>query len=315
MNGIAFLQGVPHAPTAEEDEGDAEELTHVESHAALKIDLLLLEELDEEAEGEDGGEAKAEMEAGAGSGFRGEERGAGLGGEGRGARSKSSLVGVPIDEGSEDEDDEVGDGFVELGGMARCGNSVDEGVAGVEDEAPGEIGGVADDFGVHQVAEADEAGHGGHGDGDIVHDRPGTHLGLPAVEGHGDDESDGSAVGGEAFVAGVLPGAVGHVVEGDEHFEEMGAVGQVVAGLIEEAVAESGADEHADEAVEEEGLELLVFYFLQTVEALDDEVGGEEAEAPEQAVPADAEGADGEGFDGGLPVDEEKAPRSPKGEG
>ena len=306
MNGIAFLQGVPHAPTAEEDEGDAEELTHVESHAALEIDLLLLEELDEEAEGEDGGEAKAEMEAGARSGFRC---------QGRGARSESGLVGVPIDEGSKDEDDEVGDGFVELGGMARCGDSVDEGVASMEDEAPREVGGVANDFGVHQISEADEAGHGGHGDGDIVHDCPGTDFSLAAIESHSDDESDGSAVGGETFVASILPGAIGHVVEGDEHFEEMGAVGQVVAGLIEEAMAESGANEHADEAVEEEGLELLVFYFLQTVEALDDEVGGEEAEAPEQAVPADAEGADGEGFDGGLPVNEKKAPRPPKGEG
>ena len=68
---MGLLDGSPHAPAAEEDEGEAEELSHVEDHAALEIDLLFLEELDEEAEGEDGGEAVAEVEAGAGGYGRG----------------------------------------------------------------------------------------------------------------------------------------------------------------------------------------------------------------------------------------------------
>ena len=38
-------------------------MTHVERHALLEIHLLFLQKLDEEAEGEDGDEAKAKVEA------------------------------------------------------------------------------------------------------------------------------------------------------------------------------------------------------------------------------------------------------------
>ena len=63
-NGLRLLAAVDeHEIEADEDERDAEPLAHVEGHAILEADLILLEELDEEAEGENLRQAEAEEEA------------------------------------------------------------------------------------------------------------------------------------------------------------------------------------------------------------------------------------------------------------
>ena len=56
-----------HAIYAYDDKGDAEKLTHVEKHSSFKLHLLKFEELNEEAESEDCGEAIAKVEASADS--------------------------------------------------------------------------------------------------------------------------------------------------------------------------------------------------------------------------------------------------------
>ena len=284
---------VPHAPNAQQDEGKGEELSHVEGHGLLEIDLLFLQELDEEAEGEDGGEAEAEIEAGAD-------------GDGRLGCHCLCLVPMAVDDDSAGEDDEVGKGFVELGGMAWHGDAIDERLVAVEDECPGDIGGLANNLGVHQIAQANEARHGGYGDGNIVHHDPRLDLGLAAVEHHADDEADGAAVGCQAFVASQPPTAVGHETGGKEHLDETGHAGEVVLGFVEQAMPQACPDEHTKEAIEEEGVELLVLNLLLLVEPLHDEVGDDEPEAPQEAVPPDGEETNGECLDGGLPVDEKR---------
>lgn len=63
-NGLRLLAAVyEHEIKADKDEGDAEPLAHVEGHAIFEADLILLEELDEEAEGENLRQAEAEEEA------------------------------------------------------------------------------------------------------------------------------------------------------------------------------------------------------------------------------------------------------------
>ena len=52
-----------HTVDADDNEGNAEQLSHVERHALLEGHLLLLEELNEEAEGEDPGKAESEVPA------------------------------------------------------------------------------------------------------------------------------------------------------------------------------------------------------------------------------------------------------------
>ena len=51
-----------HKVETNKDKGDAEPLSHVEGHALLEAHLVLLEELYEEAEGEDLRQAEAEEE-------------------------------------------------------------------------------------------------------------------------------------------------------------------------------------------------------------------------------------------------------------
>ena len=52
----------PHTGYAEDDEGYAEQLSHVEHHALLEVDLVLFGELDEEAGSENQCEAEPEEE-------------------------------------------------------------------------------------------------------------------------------------------------------------------------------------------------------------------------------------------------------------
>ena len=60
---VLFFAGVEHQPDAGYDEGDTEELTHVQSHALLKVNLNLFAELNEEAESKDGGYAESKVES------------------------------------------------------------------------------------------------------------------------------------------------------------------------------------------------------------------------------------------------------------
>ena len=142
-----------HAPHTEHHEGDAEELTHIERHAHLKVALHLLAELHEEAEGEDGGEAVAEEEAGA-------------------HLARHALVEPPPDE----PEHGVGHGLVELCRMAW------QHVDLREDESPVTSRGSANDLRVHQIAQTDAAGRDGSSNGDVVEHGPQGYLILAHIE-------------------------------------------------------------------------------------------------------------------------------------
>lgn len=51
-----------HASDADDDEGDAEQLTHIERHAVLETDLIFLGELNEETRHEYQCQTQAEIE-------------------------------------------------------------------------------------------------------------------------------------------------------------------------------------------------------------------------------------------------------------
>ena len=48
-----LLTAPPHAPNANKDEGNAKQLTHIEKHTILEIDLIFLGIFDEDTGGED----------------------------------------------------------------------------------------------------------------------------------------------------------------------------------------------------------------------------------------------------------------------
>ena len=193
------------------------------------------------------------------------------------------------------EDGKVEHRLVELGRMAGEVLAVAH-----EDEAPGHVGGEAHDFGVHQVAQADEAARQGHAHREAVEHEERADLRAADVEDEGDEHADDAAVAGQALVAREDPSR-GRVTEGENHLKR---VGQEVFRLVEEAVPQARPDEHAEEAVEEQRLEQFLTDALTAVEVLHDEVGQSEAYHPAEGVETDVEAAYGEQLDGRVPGDE-----------
>ena len=60
-----LLYRLYHAPCTDDNEGNRQQLSHVEKHAFFKCLLHFFRVFDEEAEGEDIGQAETEIEAGA----------------------------------------------------------------------------------------------------------------------------------------------------------------------------------------------------------------------------------------------------------
>ena len=128
-----MLPAPPHAPQAEENKGNAEQLAHVEEHAVLEIYLVLLGVLDEDAAGEYHEEAETEEEA------------------------RADLAGMATVEHPADEEEAgIAEGFVELARMAG------QLIYPLEDECPREVGRTANDLAVHKVAQSDGAGADGN---------------------------------------------------------------------------------------------------------------------------------------------------------
>ena len=105
----------------------------------LEVDLYVLGVFDEEAESEDERDAEAEVEAVA-----------------------DGALGVAVEVPAHEEEASVGNGLVELAGMARLL------VDALEDESPRYIGHLADNLAVHQVSKSNETGGDRGCNGDIV---------------------------------------------------------------------------------------------------------------------------------------------------
>ena len=173
----------------------------------------------------------------------------------------------------------------------------------LEDECPRHIGRFADYLGVHQVGKADAAGGDGSGHGYHIHHIHVVHLRFAAVEPEGDNQAQRSAVAGKSLVSRPFPASAGQEVYGEYHLPEMI---EVIVGLVEQAVPQPRPDEYAEEAVEEERLELVVAYFLVAVLSAYHEVSQSDAHNPQQAVIADGDAAEEpEEFGIGVPVDGE----------
>ena len=193
-----------------------------------------------------------------------------------------------------EEEHEIGNGFVELARMTRQ----EVAVAG-EDEAVVGASVFANDFRVHEVAEADAAGCDGRGDGDVVKHAEDVYLRAAHIKPERNHQSERAAVGGQSSIARTLP-ASASIPDGQEHFN---GVAEEIARLVEQAVAEARTDEDADEAIEEKRVELALRDALCLIELIDDDIGRYQSDTPEEAVPMERETADGEHFLRWLPED------------
>ena len=261
-----------HTGDAQRDEGDAQPLSHVERHALLKAHLLLLDELDEEAEGEYRCQAEAEEDA-------------------RPHRVAVASVEQPAGK----EDDQVGECLVEL-----CRVTCERLAVVHEDEAPGHVGRKPHYLGVHQVAQTDAACRERRRDGNVVEHADDVQLRPSDVEPQRNHQAQRAAVARQTLVAREYPSR-GGMAEGENHLQRMG---EVEARLIEEAVPQAGTDEDAHETVEEEWFEKLTLDALLAVEPLHDEVGEQQSDDPAQRVVADVDRPDAEKLDAGVPRDE-----------
>ena len=104
-------------------------MSHVEHHVVLEILLVLLQKFDEETEDKYVGQAEPEEEA-----------------------AMQFLAVILIQVNHDEEQDKISDRFVELSRMTGLH------IYPFENECPGHIRRLADDFGVHQVGKADAAG-------------------------------------------------------------------------------------------------------------------------------------------------------------
>jgi len=92
-------------------------------------------------------------------------------------------------------------------------------------------------------------------------------------------------------------------MDGQQHLEEPLERGEIIVGLVEETMPQTGTDQDAEEAVEQEGVEELVLDLLLLVQTAHDEVGDDYTDEPAQGVPAEGHGANGEGLNVWVPED------------
>ena len=70
-----------------------------------------------------------------------------------------------------------------------------------------------------------------------------------------------------------LPSTIRQEMDGKQHFYEALYGSQVVVGLIEETMSQTGTYEDTNEAIEEQGVEELVLDLLLLIQALDHQIG------------------------------------------
>ena len=95
---------------------------------------------------------------------------------------------------------------------------------------------------------------------------------------------------GQTFISGEMP-TVGIVTKGKEDFNPVAAC-QVIVGLVEKAVAQSGAHQHRNKHIDKQRLQILVVDMLPLEHARHDDVAQQECKQKTQRVPPHTEGAD-----------------------
>lgn len=171
-----------------------------------------------------------------------------------------------------------------------------------EDEAPRQGGGQADYLGIHKVAQAYEGCRKGRDETHVVEDVEKGHAGATTEEPKREKETDDAAVTCQTFVADEPPTAA-YPADGQKHLHR---VGQVVRGLVEEAMAQARAYEHAYEAIDEHQVELVLRHTLKTEKAAHVEITQQERRYPTEGIPTDGIAKEEKGRGIGRPVDEEE---------
>lgn len=279
------MSATQHKEDTNYDERDTEQLSHVESHPSLEIHLLLLDEFHKETEGEDEGNAESEVEACS-----------------YGSPAVASLALIVINTYSYYKYNKVSQRLVELGRMSwRC-HTIDQRFTCMEDKSPRHVSGHSYNLGIQEVADADATGSERSGYAHVVDHRHQFHSSAPRIEQHGDEAPECPTVTCQSGITAEVPTATRQYLYRKQHLDETADTAEVIPCIIEETMAESCPHKNTDEAVEKQGVELLVLYLLLPVQPLHYVVCRHESHSPHQGVPLDAERTDGESVQIRLPV-------------
>ena len=153
-----------------------------------------------------------------------------------------------------------------------------------EDERPGHIGGKTYDFGIGEIAEAEEDCAEGKDNGEAVEQPHDALTGEPRMNGESDDEGEGRPVAGHAPVAGEHKPPVGRPRHGEKYLQ---GVAKIIGGLVEEAMAEPGPEKKADDGDHDKLLEACPRQPLAGVHPPQDDHAKRRARDEKQAVPRD----------------------------
>lgn len=194
---------------ADEDERDAENLSHVENHVVLECYLRLLDEFYEEAHTETYDEEYADE------------------------CSAIYLLQIELVHAQEhDSENQVAQCLVNLRRMFRFGFA-----SQIEDEAPRQSGHVAVNLGVHEVSKTDEGSGKCYRNAEVIHEPHEVEVVFPAVmvcvPEHCKEQHDGAAM------------ACKSSFPRHEYFQESLPAAEIVFRLIEDAMSESGAHDGA----------------------------------------------------------------------
>ena len=106
---------------------------------------------------------------------------------------------------------------------------------------------------------------------------------------------------GQSLIACEMPTAIGGEMDGQQHLYHMSEGAEVVVGLIEQTMPQTGTCKDTYEAIEEQRFEELHLNALLLIEFSNDKVGQEEADEPAQTIPTE----EAEDCEVGVPIDVE----------
>ena len=207
------LNPFPQIIATDGDEGEAEQLALIQAdhsaHGLLPGLLHFLEIFDKQAEGEDAEQAPTEVET-----------------------RTDALAILAVDHETHDEEQEVGDGFVELRRVTwhRLVATIDGVPVVCEDETPICACVLADNFRIHQITHTDKTGCDGRSYGYIVEHVHQGQLGLAHIHPQCEHQTRRTTMRSQSGVACELPFAI-DFAQGEYHLQgvtqEIGSYHQI----------------------------------------------------------------------------------------
>ena len=187
----------------------------------------------------------------------------------------------------------IAERLVDLRGMHGGRGVFDQPLVRTEElEAPRQRGGAPEDFGVEEVAHADDRAADPHGDHDAV-ERPDVgQFVLAGEQPEADQQADGGAVAGHAAVT--------------ESGDDGPGLREILHGIVEKAVAEACAEDRGDGSVDEDRLGDLRGEPFAFAEVVEEPRADEDGQRPHQSVITDFERSDAEQHGIEIPDDRKR---------